>query len=178
MNKKEEILLREIIDYVYKNKTMPTRRYLQMKLGYKSINSITWYISSLLKQNYLTRNIDGKVVLNVLSKQYETGLKQINIINSIKDSVSLFLNKNKKYLAYKINHNYFNNIGILKNDILIVETNKKLKKNDIGLFIIDNKYRIMKYDYRDGFYILKDKEELILHKIKTIGKVIMVEKKL
>ena len=86
--------------------------------------------------------------------------------------------KNKKYLAYKIHHDYFNNQGIIKNDTLIIEETKKIKPNDFGLFLIDNKYRIMKYNYQDGFYILSDWEEILLNRIKIIGKVIMIERKL
>ena len=89
--------------------------------------------------------------------------------------INIILNKNKKYLAYKINNNYFNNIGILKNDILVIEVNKRLKPSDLGLFIIDKKYRIMKYNYKDGFYLLSDNEEILLNKVNIIGKVIMIE---
>ena len=92
--------------------------------------------------------------------------------------MKLVLDKNEKYVAFKIHNDYFNNIGIFRNDLLIIKNSKKIKNNDLGLFIVDNKYRIMKYNYKDGFYSLKDKEELLLNKVKIIGKVIMVEKKL
>ena len=178
MSIKEERVLNEIIIFFNYNKTMPTMRYLQKKLGYKSVNSITWYIKSLLKQNYLFKNSDGKIVIYNESNNYKDGLKKLTIINTKNKFINLYLNKNKNYLAYKIRHNYFNKMGILKNDILIIEINKKLKNNDLGLFIIDNEYRIMNYYYKDGFYLLKDKEELVLYQTKIIGKVIMIEKKL
>ena len=92
--------------------------------------------------------------------------------------INLFLDKRKSYVAFKIHNDYFTNIGIMKNDILIIEKNKRIKKNNLGLFIIDKKYRIMKYDYKDGFYILKDNEEILLNRVKIIGKVIMIERKL
>lgn len=178
MNEKEENVLKEIINYVHINKTMPTRRWLQNKLGYKSVTSITWFINSLLKQNYLIRNNEGKVILNDISNNFEQGLKEVDIINSKNEKINLYLNKNKKYIAYKIHHNFFLNDGIIRNDILIIKINNKLKNNDLGLFVIDNKYRIMKYKYQDGFYILKDFEEIILHQVKIIGKVIIIERKL
>lgn len=178
MNEKEEMILKEIISYIKDNHYMPTRRYLQKKLAFKSVNSITWYLKSLEKQNYLIRNNEGKIILNKNSKQYDNGLKNINFINKKKQYIQLYLDKNKKYLAFEIHHNYFCDKGINKNDILIIEVKKKPHNNDLALFVLDNKYRIMKYNYKDGFYFLQDKEELLLNKIKMIGKVIMVEKKL
>ncbi len=174
MNSKEELVLQEIINYVNKNNRMPTLRYLQNKLNYKSINSITEYLKSLEKQNYLTRNKENKLILSKYN--VNSNIKTIEVINSKNTFVRLILDKSEKYLAYKINHNYFIKDGIYKNDLLIIKINKKLKDNDFGLFIIDNKYRIMKYSYKDGFYILTDKEELVLNRVKIIGKVIMVEK--
>lgn len=177
MKEKEEILLNEIVNYYKKNGVMPTRRFLQKTLNYKSVNSITKYFKSLEEQNYLTRNSDGKIILNKYVID-NTNLKTINIINTTNETCKLIIDRNKKYVAYKIHNNYFNNIGILRNDILIIELNKTLKDNDIALFIINKQYRIMKYRYQDGFYILKDKEEILLNRVKIIGKVIMIERKL
>ena len=32
----------------------------------------------------------------------------------------------------------------------------------------------MNYLYKDGFYVLEDNEQIILHKINIIGKVVMI----
>ena len=178
MKEKEEMILKEIIEYFKNNKRMPTMRYLQTKMNYKSINSITWYLNSLEKQGYLERNKENKLILNNSSENYNTGLKRIKIINMYNKYINLVMNKNKKYFAYKINNDYFNELGIIKKDILIIENNKKLYNGDLGLFIVDNKYRIMIYQYKDGFYLLKDKEELLLYKVNILGKVIAIERKL
>ena len=177
MNEKEEKVFKEIINYYKENRIMPTRRYLQKELHYKSVNSITRYIKSLEKQNYLIRNNDGKIIPNKYNLE-NTNIKTINISNMHNEYLNIILNKNKKYIAYKIHNNYFNNLGILRNDILIIEINKKLKPYDLGLFIIDKKYKIMKYNYKDGFYILTDNEDILLNKVNIIGKVIMIERKL
>ncbi len=176
MNKNEEIVLNEIISYLENNKRMPSFRYLQKKLGFKSVNSITRYIKSLEKTNYLTRNMEGKIILNNNFQLYKNGLKPIKIVNMNNKYIHLFLDKNEKYIAFKINHNYFNSVGVYKNDYLIIKKSKLIKDNELGLFIIDNKYRIMKYSYKEGFYLLSDYEELLLNKVNLIGKVIMVEK--
>ena len=175
MNKKEEMILEEIVNYVKKNNSMPSYRYLQKVFNYKSVNSITKIINSLVDNNYLNRNSDNKLIINNYASIFKSGIKTIKIINSNK-SIHLILNKSERYLAYKINNNYFNKYGIFKNDLLIIKKDKKLKDNNLGLFIIDNKYRVMEYKYKDGFYILRDYEELLLNKVKIVGKVIMVEK--
>lgn len=174
MNKKEEQILNEIIKYVKDNSVMPTMRYLQKKLLFKSVNSITQYIKSLEEQNYLKRNSLGKLILNNYNENIN--IKTIKIINTRNNYIHLILNKSEKYIAYKLHNDYFNNIGLFRNDILIVKKTNKLKNNNLGLFIIDNKYRVMKYKFIDGFYILKDNEELLLNKVKILGKVIMAEK--
>ncbi len=173
MNYQEETLLNEIIMYVNKNNIMPTRRYLQNKLHYKSVNSITQYLKSLIKKNYLKYNDSHKLILNDYS-MIDTNIKTINILNEKNKYLNIMLNKRKEYYAYKITNNYFQENGIFKNDLLVIEKVKILKSNNIGLFIIDNKYRIMNYNYIDGFYILKDNEEIILNKVNIVGKVIMI----
>ena len=178
MNTKEEEILKEIINYVYENSTMPTRRYLQRKMGFKSVNSISEYIKSLERKNYLIRNSDKKLILDNSAIFYQQHLKTIKVINMINTYVKIIINKNKNYIAYKIHNNSFNYLNIQRNDILIIEMKKKLKPGEIGLFMIDKKYRVMTYDYKDGFYILKDKEKLLLSKVIIVGKVVMIERKL
>ena len=177
MNTKAELILNEIINYVKKYHIMPTRRYLQKKFNYKSVNTITYYIKLLIKENYLMYNNNKKLILSNISYQ-DDNYKRITVINKTNKYLEILLNKRKKYCSFKIKNNYFRNIGIIKNDYLIVELNSKIKPNNLGLFIIDHKYRIMIYNYKDGFFILKDNEEIILSKIKLIGKVIMVERKI
>ena len=178
MTEKEEDILREIINYVRENKIMPTRRYLQKKLNYKSVNSISQYIKKLEQKNYLRRNDENKLILDNSASFYQVSLRKIKVINRTNDYVNLIINNKKDYVAYKITNEFFKENGIFINDILIIERKKELKKNDIGLFIIDQKYRIMRYNYKDGFYILKDNELLLLSKVKIIGKVIIIERKL
>lgn len=173
MTEKEEQVLHIISDFYKKNKVMPSIRFIQKELDYKSSNSITQFMKSLEKQHYLIRNGQNKLVLNQITNN--ENYKTIKIINSNKD-ISILLTKDKKYIGYSIKNNYFIKDNIIKNDILIIEINKKVNNNDLGLFIIDKKYRVMKYFYKDGFHILEDNERIILNKIKLIGKVVMIER--
>lgn len=174
MTEKEERVLKIIIEYVKENNIMPTRRFIQKRLNYKSVNSITQYFNSLKNKGYLKYNNCHQLTIgNVI---HDNNLKRIKIINSNNQEIELILNKNKDYLGYKLNNNYFKNDYLIKGDILIIEKDKKLHKNDLGLFLIDNKYRVMKYDYQDGFYLLSDKEIMYLNNINIIGKVIKIIK--
>lgn len=176
MTEKEEIILDIIIKYYKANRTMPSIRYLQKELCYKSTNSVYRYLLSLEKQNYLIRNTSKKLILNKdIQENYKKGLKIIEIIND-KRQIRLWLDKNKKYYGFIIKNNDFEKEMIKKNDLLIIEVNSKIKNNELGLFLIKGKYRIMKFFYKDGFYILNDYEELILNKVKYIGKVIILKR--
>ena len=171
MTEKEEKILKEIINYYKENKIMPSIRFIAKKLHYKSHNSVYQTFKSLEKKKYLIRH-NNKLILNETVKE-DTFIKIIPIVNTNK-TVNLFSNKKGKYLAFKLTNNYFINDCLKKGDILIVKEGKSIKENELGLFIIDGKYRIMKYNYKDGFYLLSDKEQIILYKIKLIGKVIKV----
>lgn len=172
MTEKEEIILKIITEYVIKNHTMPTRRYIKNKLNYKSVNSITQYFKSLEKKGYLKYNNNHKLTIG--NNIYNSNIRRIRIINSKNNEIELILNKKKNYLGYKLNNNYFKNEHLLKGDILIIEKKKELHIGDIGLFIINSKYRVMRYDYKDGFYLLSDSETIYLNHVKIIGKVIKV----
>ena len=178
MTEKEEKILKEIKRYFIENKRMPTVRYLQKTFLYKSTNSIFRIINKLEQFGYLIRNKDNKLIITNSLLNYNYGERNIKIINRKNRFVNLLLNSKSNYLGYQMNNDYFIKEGIIKNDLLIIQVNNKISNNDIGLFIIDNRYRIMKYKYLDGFYILKDKEEIILNKVKLIGKVIYIERKI
>ena len=178
MNNNEKKIFTEIIYYFKKNMVMPSIRYLQNKFNYKSPTSISQYLISLEKQNYLTRNEKNQLVINYIFLSHCTSLIKIKILNTANKYVYIVADNRKKYYAYKINNTNFIKDGILKNDILIAEKNKKILKNNLGLFFIDNHYCIMKYDYKDGFYILKDNDTIILNKVIIIGKIILIQRKI
>lgn len=171
MTKKEKIILQIIYDYFKENKTMPSRRILQEKLQFKSVNSITQYLNSLEKKGYLSRNNNKLTINNTI---YFSSLKKIKILNTSNSYLEVNLNNKKTYFAFKLNNNYFIKDNIIKNDILIIEKRKTLNNGDLGLFIIDNNYQIKKYSFKDGFYLLTSNDTIILNKVHIIGKVIQI----
>ena len=175
MNNKQQKLLQEIKDYYQETHMVPTIRFLQKKLNYKSTKSIYTLLQDLEKNGYI-KKINHKYLLTNEIKELPSNIVTIDIINS-EEKLFLNINPKKNYLAFIIKNNDFINNYILKNDLLVIEKKKKLQNNDLGLFIINQEYRIMKYSFQDGFYVLYDHEFLILNKIKLVGKVIMVIRK-
>lgn len=173
MTNKEEKLIKLIESYYLQNNTFPTIRELQKILNYKSSTSIHQFLKSLEKKKYLKKDKHNHYSLINKPEKHENK-KCINTNDTIKTN----FNKTN-IILFKIYNNYLKKeYQINTNDILIIDTSKKLKNNNLGLFIINNKYRIMKYKFIDGFYILEDKEKEILIKVKIIGKVIGIYRKL
>ena len=153
---------------------MPSLRYLQNLLNYKSHNSILQFIKSLEKKNYLIRK-NNKLILNNNYEYFNTGLKILKIIND-RNEIKIILNSKNDYLAFKVKNNKLNKFNILKDDILIIMRKKKIKNKELGLFLINNNYEIYKYVYLDGFHILESDKILYLNKINLIGKVIQIKR--
>lgn len=151
-----------ICDYYKENGIEPSIREISKLMGFSSHNSVYYYLKKLESLNYI-KHINNKWVLNKIECN---GIKVINEDRYFNIEIS-----NKERFIYKIKNNYFNDYMIKRNDYLIIEKHK-MNNGDLGLFIINDDYRIMKYEYKDGFYILKDCEEEILVKINCIGKVV------
>lgn len=177
MNKKTKEILNVIIDYYNNNKTMPSIRYLMRIVNIKSTSTIHYHLNKLEKNGYLKRNRFNNRILSENYEYLKNGLKIIEVINA-HDKIKIIIDDNKDYVAFKVKDNLLKEEGIIKEDILIIEKTNKLKNNDIGLFIINNKYYVMKYFYQDGFYILESDIKRFYNKIKIIGKVVYLERKI
>ena len=174
MTETDKKLLGIIIDYYNQNKLMPSTRYLQNKLNFKSTNAIYYYLNKLEERGYLKRNSLNNRILSDNYQAFLHGLKIIKIINS-DEFVKIFLDDNNDYVAYRLKENIFD---MKKNDILIIKKTNKLKNNDLGLFKINNSYYVMKYFYQDGFYILEGNNKNFYNQINIVGKVIYLERKI
>ena len=165
-------LLNEIQKYYKENNNMPSIRYLAIKLDYKSHNSIYKIMKELENDGYLVHNKDNKKWSLADIKNNYIKVKAIN-----DEDYLIFKNNKKNYLVYKIKNNRFIDKNIVCGDYLIVEKTKKLENNTLGLFLYNNIYHIMNYNYIDGFYILDDGvNKEYLYKVKIIGKVIGLQR--
>lgn len=166
-------LLNEIQKYYRRCGFMPSIRYLALKLDYKSHNSIYKMMKELEKDGYLIHSKDGKKwSLADINNNYI----KVKVLN---DNEYLIIKENKKnYLVYKIKNNCFKNKNIISGDYLIVEKTKTLENNSLGLFVYNDNYHIMNYNYIDGFYVLDDGvNREYLSKVNIIGKVIGLQRK-
>lgn len=179
MSEKAKEILNVIIDYYNNNKTMPSIRYLMNIVNIKSTSTIHYHLNKLEKKGYLKRNKSNNRILSENYENLKNGLKIIEIINDKnKDKIKIIIDDDNNYVAFKVKDNLLKEDGIIKGDILIIKKINKLKNNDLGLFMINNKYYIMKFFYKDGFYILESNEKRIYNKIKIIGKVMYLERKI
>lgn len=165
LSEKEERVLITIEKYIKKNNYSPTIRELCNLLNYKSTKTIYRYIKKLQEKNYLNyeKNKKRSIIVNNLINH------KLFIINTKK---SININFNQHTIIYQIKNDFFQEYSIKKGDYLMINTKRKIKNNELGLFIINKKYRIMKYNYLDGYFILQDSEQEILNKVNLVGTVI------
>ena len=126
----------------------------------------------LEREEFLIRNDNHKLVLN---KPFITNKKEIKSLNS-SHVVKVFLEKEKKYLSYKMKDNHLVSENIIKGDLLIIEITNNLSNRGIGLFNINNNYLVGKYEKKESFYIIDYENIVICDSSCAIGKVIMLER--
>ena len=93
------------------------------------------------------------------------------------DYVYLYnLKKNTNYIAFRTHNNRLNNECIKCLDILIIEKDLNNLENKLVLVLINDKYRILKYQKKDSFiYLLDDYQTYFLTSFDSIiGKVCQV----
>lgn len=163
LNDKEKRVLEAINEYIKEHEYSPTIRDLCQILGYKSTKTIWTYLHKLQEKKLINYKHNKK--RNITLNKINSPLIAINT----SEKLTLL---NKECVIYHVKSNVLKEFNILKNEYLIVDTSKRPKNNQLGLFIINNEYRIMKFNYKDGYYILNDNETEILHKVNIIGKVV------
>lgn len=158
-----EVKIFEIIKrYIDNYNEGPTLREIQNKLGYLSISNIYSNVLKLDKKGYIIYKKGRKKGIYLPSTKKNIYLKTIN---TKKMSFS-FCNK----IIYKVKGDYFSNINIHNSDYIIIDKNKKILTKGLGLFLIENKPRLMKYEVIDTYYILTDYETLYLDRIDFLGR--------
>lgn len=162
LNDKELLIYKTIYTFINKNNYSPSIRELCKLLDIKSTKTIYNYLKKLKEKNLIYYDHNKKRTI-IINKNINN---KVNVINTKK---IIEININSNHLIYQIKNNYFENYNIKKNDYLIINIEKKIKNNDLGLFIINNEYRVMKYTYIDSYYILEDKTKEILNRINLVG---------
>lgn len=162
LNDKEIKIYETIKSFIKDNGYSPSIRDLCKILNIKSTKTV---------YNYLVK-LKGKKIIDFPKSQK----RSLSITNTVNYSLLIINTKNmmtfdieNNHLLFQIKNNFFNEYFIKKNDYLVINVKKRIKNNDLGLFLINDEYRIMKYTYYDGYYILEDNKKEVLYQINLLG---------
>lgn len=149
-NKQESILI-FIKKYIAKNEYPPTVREIANAVNLSSPATVHVHLKNLIEKGYIKRNKKNHRILEllvpnefetVISDEISITLFQNNKRNSSFKILKSSISKYKNVIAFKMDNDSMQNIGILKNDILIFHTNNDIKDNDIILTKIDKVFSV------------------------------------
>ena len=187
MTNKAKKLFDFIQSYIQKNGIAPSFDEMKNFMGLKSKSSIFQYLDYLQENKYIDRNklksrsIKLKNVIPLYpeisaGKPLDTDLANMEYIQLD----HLIKNKSKNSFACKVNGESMNSYGIQSGDIVILDSSKSYKKNDICAVQIDNseislkkiellKENIKIYGDNDNFNPITIKKERIKIIARMIG---------
>ena len=145
MTNKAKKLFDFIQSYIQKNGIAPSFDEMKNFMGLKSKSSIFQYLDYLQENKYIerdklkSRSIKLKNVIPLYAeisagKPLDTDLANMEYIQLD----NLIKNKSKNSFACKVNGESMNSYGIQSGDIVILDSSKNYKKNDICAVQIDN----------------------------------------
>ena len=187
MTNKAKKLFDFIQSYIQKNGIAPSFDEMKNFMGLKSKSSIFQYLDYLQENKYIerdklkSRSIKIKNVIPLYpeisaGKPLDTDLANMEYIQLD----HLIKNKSKNSFACKVNGESMNSYGIQSGDIVILDSSKSYKKNDICAVQIDNseislkkiellKENIKIYGDNDNFNPITIKKERIKIIARMIG---------
>ena len=187
MTNKAKKLFDFIQSYIQKNGIAPSFDEMKNFMGLKSKSSIFQYLDYLQENKYIerdklkSRSIKLKNVIPLYpeisaGKPLDTDLANMEYIQLD----HLIKNKSKNSFACKVNGESMNSYGIQSGDIVILDSSKSYKKNDICAVQIDNseislkkiellKENIKIYGDNDNFNPITIKKERIKILARMIG---------
>ena len=187
MTNKAKKLFDFIQSYIQKNGIAPSFDEMKNFMGLKSKSSIFQYLDYLQENKYIerdklkSRSIKLKNVIPLYAeisagKPLDTDLANMEYIQLD----YLIKNKSKNSFACKVNGESMNSYGIQSGDIVILDSSKSYKKNDICAVQIDNseislkkiellKENIKIYGDNDNFNPMTIKKERIKIIARMIG---------
>ena len=180
LTKKQNHFYEIIINYYKKNHTLPNINTIKKITNYKSYNSLHKYLNILEKNNYLKYNHEKKEISYLKGMINNNHILKIPYIDQekyfqIEDSL---LKKDEDYYIFKVADNNLNNLGINKNNLVIIEKSKIYANNDIVLIKQKNKYHLYKCQKKDEFIrLINDIKSInIITTNILIGKVVLIIK--
>lgn len=176
LTKKQQKFFNTIFKFYQKNYYLPSIGELKKIFDYKSYNTLYKYLLILENKGYLKYSRDKKKIIYLNQGINSNNFFKIPIIND-QDVVEVTnLELNKEYLAIRIHNNRMNSYHLQNKDIIIIEKTLNNLNNKLVCVLIDDKYKILKYEKKDSFiYLFDDYNSYLLTSFnKIIGKVKMV----
>ena len=176
LTKKQEQFFQLIKNYYKTNNILPNLNTIKKISNYKSYNTIYKYLKILESINYLKYDKDKKEITYLMGCSNK--IHTIPFINK-KEFIKIEINKLdnfSNYVAFQIDDNNLKKLGIIKGDIVITQKNNTYLNNKFVLVNIKNKYKVFKYQKKDGFtHLINDKDIIpIINNNNIIGKVVLL----
>ena len=189
-NKQNEILI-YIKKFIAENNYSPSVREICKGINLNSPATVHTHITNIINKGYLKRNSKNKRLLELLVPN-EFKINNNDVINvPLLDKNSTSIDQTTKYFplpaklipngkeifTIKASDNSMNKIGILKDDIVIVEKTNIVKNKDIVIAITDEAEITIKTFYKEkNFFRLQPENDLmvpiIFKEINILGKAI------
>ncbi len=145
MTKNAKKLLDFINSYIKKNSIAPSFDEMKNYMNLKSKSSIFQYLQSLEEEGFIKKNKLKSRSIEILNTipyfQTISAGKSYDINNELNESINisdLIKNDKKNTFACKVNGNSMESHGIYNGDIIILEKETSVKKNNIYAVQIDN----------------------------------------
>ena len=175
---KQQFFYELIINYYKENHEFPNINILKKITNYKSYNSIYKYLNVLEKNKYLKYDHNKKEITYLKGTINKNQLLLIPYINKNKyfQIDRCILNNKNDYYIYKVPNNNLNNLGIYKNNLVIIEKNKIDIDNKIILLKQKSYYTLYKCQKKDEFIRLTNMQKSfnIVTTKEIIGHVVVI----
>ncbi len=119
------------------NKKMPNFKEMSFLFGVSSKDTVHRIVKDLVNMEYISKDSTGKIIPtqeSILNKTEVKELKVIKINKKINNSLTFQAKENGK------------EFGILKNDYILVNANKKPKKDNLIITDFDNTWQLNFYN--------------------------------
>lgn len=147
LTKKQEEVLDCIKEFIANYGFPPTVREICKAKNLSSPSTVQMHLNSLAEKGYLKKDkAKSRTIELIVENEYlnkKNDIMQIPFKDSQKNE---YINipysivpKNDNLFAYLVKNNDLINHNILKNDIVIIQKQKTITNNDIGVYIEENK---------------------------------------
>lgn len=177
-------ILQFLMEYIYTHGYAPTLREIGKEICLASTSSVFAYLEKLEKEGFIKRDSTKPRTIQILMPGYAKTVgntKLIPVTDSIQqmiseDSITEYLpvskanlDKNGKYIAYRLKENNNRKMGFLRGDLLVIRVNSNDDSSTSG-------HRDARYSVymSDGKVIIADQSRCNLLSSNKIGSIVSI----